>query len=145
MRALKGLSRIARQAVEAPAFLMAALNDPSQRVRSRALSICIEQEVLDANALDTLYTILMTPEQTYNLNEYAALGLAQFGAQALEPFRQAAVHDDHVIRRAAAYGLWKLGDVAASERALVIRLTQDERLGVRTYAEKALAGLGESP
>jgi HEAT repeat protein len=54
---------------------------------------------------------------------------------------KAAGHEAVAVRRAATFGLLKLGTDASSAEPLLRRLAEDPHKGVKTYAEKALAKL----
>ena len=54
-------------------------------------------------------------------------------------------YDAVAVRRAAAFGLLKLGADAAPARGLIERLSADSHKGVNHYARQALAALEAQP
>ena len=142
--ALRGLQRIAEEAVEAPAYLTLAIADPHAKVREAALSAFIDTRQSDPDALQALANTLHSTEQSDRVNALAAKALAQLGSAALPTLTEAAGEAAVAVRRAATFGLLELGEAARPALPLLQQLTQDSNLGVQTYARRALEALGES-
>jgi HEAT repeat protein len=141
-KAIDGLKRIADHAVEAPGYLFRALRDPSERVRGNALDGYVGKKLTTNESLAVLSAIFLASHQSDRLNHDAAIGLAQIGPPALDALREGAGHEAVAVRRAAAYGLWKMGADAKPARTLLEKLAQDPHRGVSTYAQSALDELG---
>ena len=141
LSALSGLKRIAGEAIEAPTYIRLAIMDPDEKVRTRALTVFLETGLRDQEAIESLETALLNTDQSDYANSLAARGLAQIGKPSLATLVEAAGHEEVAVRRAATFGLLKLGTDASSAEPLLRRLAEDPHKGVKTYAEKALAKL----
>ncbi len=140
--AIKGVQKIVAHAVEAPPYLVQAMQDPSERVRRTALNVYVSNQLTTVAAMDVLSAILLNTDQSDRLNHDAAIGLAQIGPPALAVLQDAAEDEAVAVRRAAAFGLLKMGTDALPARALLESLAKDPHRGVSTYAQNALDGLG---
>ncbi len=89
--------------------------------------------------------MLFNTDQSDALNHQAARALAEIGAPALPVLTEAAERDAVAVRRAAAFGLLKLGADAAPAKGLIERLAADPHKGVNHYAQQALAKLEAQP
>lgn len=142
VNAIDGAQRIADHAVEVSAYLVQAMQDPSERVRLKALDVYVTEELTTVESMDLLAAILVGSHQSDRMNRGAAIGLAQIGRPALALLQDATGHDAVAVRRAATFGLLKMGNDAISARPLLETLAEDPHEAVRTYAQRALDGLG---
>ena len=143
--AVSGLARIGGHAVEAPNYLYRAVRDPDEPVRRRALNALYEIGDRSPQAVEAYKTVLFNTDQSDALNQQAARALAEIGAPALSVLTEAAEQDAVAVRRAAAFGLLKLGTDAAPARGLIERLAADPHKGVNHYGQQALANLEALP
>jgi HEAT repeat protein len=143
--AVSGLARIGAHAVEAPDYLYRAVRDPDEPVRRRALYALYETGDRSPQAIEAYKAVLFNTDQSDALNDQAARALAEIGAPALPVLTEAGGHDAVAVRRAAAFGLLKLGADAAPARGLIERLSADSHKGVNHYARQALAALEAQP
>lgn len=143
--AIDGMRRIADHAVEVSPYLVRAMQDPSERVQRKALEVYVGNELTTVEAMDILTAILVGSHQSDRMNQNAAVGLAQIGPPALASLKDAAGHDAVAVRRAATFGLWKMGKDAISAKPLLETLAKDSHRGVSTYAQNALDDLGVTP
>ena len=143
--AVSGLARIGTHAVEAPDYLYRAVRDPDEPVRRRALYGLYETGDHSAQAIGAYKSVLFNTDQSDALNHQAARALAEIGPPALPVLTEAAGRDAVAIRRAAAFGLLKLGVDAAPAKGLIEQLAADPHKGVNHYAQQALAALEAQP
>ncbi len=143
--AVSGLERIGAHAVEAPNYLYRAVRDPDEPVRRRALYALYKLDDRSPQAIEAYKAVLFNTDQSDALNHQAARALGEIGAPALPVLTEAGEHDAIAVRRAAAFGLLKLGSEAAPARGLIERLAADSHKGVNHYAQQALAKLEAQP
>ncbi len=143
--AVSGLGKVGTHAVEAPNYLYRAVRDPDESVRRRAMYALYEIGDRSPQAIEAYKTMLFNTDQSDALNQQAARALAEIGAPALPALTEAAEQDAIAVRRAAAFGLLKLGADAAPAKGLIERLAADPHKGVNHYAQQALAKLEGQP
>lgn len=143
--AVSALAQIGAHASEAPNYLYRAVRDPDEPVRRRALYALYEIGDRSPQAIEAYKNVLFHTDQSDALNHQAARALAEIGAPVLPVLTEAAEQDAVAVRRAAAFGLLKLGADAAPAKGLIERLAADPHEGVNQYAQQALAKLEERP
>ncbi len=143
--AVSGLARIGTHAVEASDYLYRAARDPDESVRRRAIDALYKIANRSPQAIEAYRAVLFNTDQSDALNHSAARALAEIGAPALPVLTEAAENDAIAVRRAAAFGLLKLGADAAPARGLIEQLAADPHKGVNHYAQQALAKLEAQP
>jgi hypothetical protein len=144
LSAVKILKGVMPHAVEAPFYIEKALHDPNYRVVTVALEAFVEGRLAAPDNVAALEHLLNANNRSSRMNDLAADALAHLGNPAVEILLRASQEKRPEVRRAAARGLWKLGETARAAKPALQELAQDEHKGVRAYAEMALANVNQT-